>query len=150
MKKIQRWFQDLISRALGRVYYFIGASYRYFGNTYGLISEYEHAIDALSRAVTWNPNFAQAYMERGILFWREMDHPRRAIIDLTTAYTLDPSLAEARFNRGIAHQQLREYDQAMADFKAYLATGDHPYWREYAENMVRELQEWVYISDSAD
>jgi tetratricopeptide (TPR) repeat protein len=146
MKSIRRWLHTLVAR----IYYFIGASYRYFGNTYGLMSEYENAIDALSRAITWNPSFARAYMERGILYWREMDHPRRAIMDLTTAYTLDPSLAEARFNRGIAYQQLREYDRAIVEFKAYLATGNHPYWREYAESMIRELHEWAYKTEAAD
>jgi hypothetical protein len=43
----------------------------------------------------------------------------------------------------VAHQQLREYEEALADFRAYLAEGQHPYWREHAEKMIQELEEWV-------
>ena len=59
------------------------------------------------------------------------------------ALSLDPRLVEAQFNRAIAHQQLREYAEAIADFQAYLAVGEHPYWRVHAELMIRELSEWV-------
>jgi tetratricopeptide (TPR) repeat protein len=133
----------LVAHLLALFYFFLAESHRYFGNRYALKSEHQKAISALDRAIAHNPRFARAYMERGILYWREMDHPRRAILDLTLAYELDPNLIEARFNRGIAHQQLAEYAEATADFEAYLAEGRHPYWREYAETMIRELREWV-------
>lgn len=142
MNLVQRWTRA----ALAYFHYMLAASHRHFGNKYSLRPEYEQAVDAFTRAITYDPDFARAYMERGILFWRELDHPRRAVIDLTTAYELDATLIEARFNRGIAHQQLREYADALADFRAYLSQGDHPYWREYAENMIRELEEWIPTS----
>jgi tetratricopeptide (TPR) repeat protein len=137
--RLSRWG----ARGVARFYYLLSESHRYFGNRYNLKSEQEKAIQALDRAIAANPQYARAYMERGILYWREMDQPRRAILDLTLAYQLEPTLIEARFNRGIAHQQLREYAEAIADFEAYLAEGRHPYWREYAETMIRELKEWV-------
>ena len=136
---VRTWITLLRSRAT----YLLAGSYRHFGNKYHLLSEYEHAVEAFGRAIDLDPSFARAYMERGILYWREIDHPRRAILDLTRAYELDPTLIEARFNRGIAHQQLCEYNEAVEDFEAYLAQGDHPHWREYAESMLRELAEWV-------
>jgi tetratricopeptide (TPR) repeat protein len=139
MTLIRKW----TSLLLAYYYYMLAGSYRHFGNKYGLRAEHEKAIDAFTRAISHNPDFARAYMERGILYWREVDHPRRAILDLTRAYELDPGLSEARFNRGIAHQQLREYAEALADFRAYLAEGNHPHWREYAQSMIKELAEWV-------
>lgn len=135
--------KHLLSAAWARFQFMLALSYRHFGNQYGLKEEYERAIDAFNRAISHDPDFAQAYLQRGILYWREMDHPRKAIIDLTAAYVLNPSLSEARFNRGVAHQQLREYAEAVADFEAYLKEGDHPHWREYAETMIQELKEWT-------
>lgn len=123
--------------------YLLGLIRRYMGNASGSRWEYEAAIDAFTRALEWKPDFAQVYLDRGILYWRELDHPRRAIHDLTLALTLDPRLAEAQFNRAVAHQQLREYAEAIADYRAYLAIGEHPFWREHAESMIRELSEWV-------
>ena len=137
--KLNDWLRLLLSHS----YYLIGTMHRYWGNAYGLVEEHERAVDNFTRALGYDPNFAAVYLERGILYWRELNHPRRAIHDLTIAYTLDPHLSEARFNRAIAHQQLREYDQALADFQAYLAEGTHPYWRAHAETMIHELQEWM-------
>ncbi len=144
MTTIRKWAAML----LARFYYMLAGSYRHFGNKYGLRAEYEKAIDAFTRAISYKPDYARAYMERGILYWREVDHPRRAILDLTRAFELDPGLSEATFNRGIAHQQLREYEEALTDFRAYLLVGDHLHWREYAQNMIKELVEWV--SDAPD
>ena len=119
----------------------IGLTYRYWGNTYGLNTEYEKAIEHFTRALNYRPDHAKIYLDRGILYWRELDHPRRAIQDLNQALSLDPNLSEAQFNRAIAHQQLREYKEAIVDFQAYLRKGDHPYWREHAENMLKALQD---------
>jgi tetratricopeptide (TPR) repeat protein len=144
MARIRTWF----SLALARFTYMLAESYRHFGNKYHLESEYRRAIEAFTRAIAYRPDFAQAYLARGILYWREMDQPQLAIDDLTTAYELDATLIEARFNRGIAYQQLRAYGDAIADFRAYLVEGNHPHWRDYAERMLSELAEW--ISDAGD
>jgi tetratricopeptide (TPR) repeat protein len=136
---LHKWFKTLMAHS----HYLIGIVHRYAGNARGLQWEYEAAIDAFNRALEWKPDFAQVYLDRGILYWREIDHPRKAIHDLTLALHLDPSLVEAQFNRAIAHQQLREYAEAIADYRAYLTIGEHPYWREHAESMIRELSEWT-------
>jgi len=139
MNGLRQW----VHRLQSRFYYMLAASHRHFGNRYGLKREHEQAVEGYTRAIAHNPQHARAYLERGILYWRELDHPRRAVLDLSMAYELDSKLIEALFNRGIAHQQLREYAQAVADYRAYLAEGDHPHWREYAEKMIEELAEWV-------
>jgi tetratricopeptide (TPR) repeat protein len=146
MTRLRRWTHS----ALAYVNYMLATSHRHFGNKYGIREEYEKAVDAFTRAIAHNSHFARAYMERGILYWRELDHPRRAVIDLTTAYELDPTLIEARFNRGVAHQELREYSEALSDFRAYLSEGEHPYWREHAEKMIPELEEWIDTAASSD
>jgi tetratricopeptide (TPR) repeat protein len=135
---INRWYKALISY----IHYSIGLAHRYWGNAYGLRSEYEKAIAQFDRALSYKPDYAKVYLDRGILYWREIDHPRRAIQDLTQAMALNAALTEAQFNRAIAYQQLQEYDEAIADFKAYLQKGDHPFWLEHAESMVKELEEW--------
>ncbi len=146
LERVRLWSQWWISRG----YYFSGAMHRYVGNTHAVKVEYEKAIDDFTQAIHWDPNYAQVYLDRGILYWREMDHPRRAIQDLTIALTLSPTLNEAYFNRGIAYQQLREYDRAVAEFKTYLEVGQHPYWREFAQNMIKELSEWLPEADDGN
>ena len=144
MNRLSLWWQ----RVHARIHYAMALLHRYYGNRDHLPSEHMRAIEALNRAIACDPTNARAYLVRGILWWRELDHPRRAVLDLTEAYRLNPRLAEARFNRGVAYQQLREYDKAIADFEAYLEVGNHPYWREYAREMVEELRTWTH--DAAD
>ena len=145
LAKLKQWSTALMAYT----HYTLGLIHRYMGHAQGDDWEYEAAIDAFTRALDYNPNFARVYLDRGILYWREIDHPRKAIHDLTLAFTLDPGLVEAQFNRGVAHQQLREYTEAIADYEAYLAVGDHPFWREHAESMIRELSEWVPNAETA-
>ncbi len=135
---------------IARYFYSWGLSHRYVANAYGLEWEYSVAIRYLSKAIRWDPGFARAYLDRGILNWREMDDPRQALHDLTLAYEIDSDLIEARFNRGVAHQEMGAYDQAIADFEAYLEIGDHPHWREYAEAMIKELQLWVAQTENEE
>jgi tetratricopeptide (TPR) repeat protein len=146
MVQLRRW----CSTAMARFYYVLAEGYRYFGNRYYLQAEYQHAVDAYTRAIVHQPNYARAYMARGILNWREMGDPQGAILDLTRAYDLDATLIEARFNRGIAYQQLRAYGDAVADFQVYLDKGDHPHWRDYAERMLKELAGWVSDTEEGD
>ena len=133
--KLRGWGEWL----LARWYYGEGMTRRQRGNSTGAVLEYEAAVAAFDRALMLDPGFARAYLDRGTLYWRELDHPRKALLDLNQALALAPDLHEALFNRGVAHQQLGEYALAVADFRAYLAVGQHPYWREYAEKMVDEL-----------
>jgi len=146
VNRLQRWVRFVLSRC----YYLLAASHRHFGNQYSLTQEHESAVKDFTKAIAHNPEFARAYLERGILYWRELDRPRRAVLDFTMAYELDSRLIEARFNCGIAHQQLREYAEAIADYQAYLGEGDHPHWRVYAETMIRELAEWVPGSEDGE
>ncbi len=132
-----------LARQRARWFYLSGILHRYYGNSQGDFAEYETAVDQFTHALVLDPHFARAYLARGILYWREFDHPRKAIEDLNKALELKPSLDEALFNRGVARQQVHEYTQALEDFRAYLSTGVHPYWREYAEKMIVELSEWV-------
>lgn len=136
--KIRLWLQHL--RAIW--HYWLGAAHRHWGNTRGDVLEYEEAVRNFSLAIDLDPTMPQAYLDRGILYWRELNHPRKALLDLNQALELDPELHEARFNRGLAYQQLGEYQRARAEFLAYLDVGEHPHWLEYAEKMVEELGDW--------
>lgn len=137
-------------RLIARYHYGWGLSHRYVANTSGIESEYEVATRFFSRAIHWDPGFARAYLDRGILNWRELDDPRQAVHDLTLAQALDEELVEARFNRGVAYQEMGAYAKAIADFEAYLRVGVHPHWCEYAEAMIKELQPWITYNEDEE
>ncbi len=145
MIKLQSWYRRLCALW----HYWRGATYRHWANRTGDTSGYRAAALEFDLALDLDPTMVQAYLDRGILYWRELDHPRRAIMDLSRALDLRPDLHEARFNRGLAYQQLREYDRALEEFNAYVEVGEHPHWCEYARTMIEELHEWVEEEEHA-
>lgn len=132
---LRRWWMQRVARW----YHLRGAAHRHLGNARGDVWEHWAAVEDFTRALALDPTFGQAYLDRAILYWRELAEPQRAIDDSTAALAVAPTLHEALFNRGIAYQQLGDFAAAVADYRAYLVVGTHAYWRDYAERMLVEL-----------
>jgi len=134
---------------VARWYYLRGEAHRHLGNVRGDVWEHWAAVDDFTRALVLDPTLTQIYVDRGILYWRELGEPQKALCDFNAA--LAAHLADAAhpqgaayrdaalFNRGIAYQQLGDDAAALADFRAYLEVGTHLHWREYAQRMLVEL-----------
>ncbi len=106
---LHRWTKAVLSF----IHYNIGLVYRYWGNTYSLQSEYEKAVDHFNQALEHKPDYAKVYLDRGILYWRELDHPRRAIHDLTQALALNPGMDDSAVQSGYripAVERIQESD----------------------------------------
>ena len=67
------------------------------------------------QALKLDPNFALAYVNRGIVWHSRKDHDR-AIADFDAAIRLAPDNAAAYNNRGTALDAKGEFDRALADF----------------------------------
>ena len=119
--------------------YWIGIVYHYWGNAYGTVRAYQKAVLWYQRALALDASLTQARLDRGILYWRELDDPRAAISDFNYLLAQDAENEAARFNRAVAYQQLGDHKDASADFQAYLSIGQHPHRQEYAETMLMEL-----------
>ena len=68
----------------------------------------------LDKAIELNPEFAEAYNNRGLAYYRKSDYDR-AIIDLNKAIEIKPQYAEAYNNRSVAYYGKGDYDGAIAD-----------------------------------
>jgi tetratricopeptide (TPR) repeat protein len=126
---------------MSRLYRSLADAHRHFGNLYGNRQDHWLAIENYTRALVHDPAYTQAYYSRGVLYWREVDNPYRAIQDLSRVLELDERWADAYFNRAVAHRMRQEREQAVADFRAYLAYGDDEFWLGSAGRQLAELQE---------
>jgi len=110
---------------------------------YGLISrsrrKFEDAVDAYGQAIRLNPAMARAYLERGILRWRELGQPEQALSDLDATLQLRPDWPETLFWRAMAHHAHGDYPAAIADLSAYLASGDLT-WKDEAAKQLNLMQ----------
>ncbi len=129
-------------RAFWARWRFIRATFhRHWGNLGSGRIAYERAVDYFTRAIDLDPAFAEAYLQRGILYWREIQNYHRAARDLTRVLELEPGRSEALFNRAIAYQLRGDFDRAIDDFQKFLATAGDSQWRESAEIQLAGLRE---------
>ena len=78
-------------------------------------AELDPVLQDLTRAVERSPRTADAYLKRGLAYFKRRQFPL-AIRDFTRAIELDPDFAEAYHNRALAFGETGEYDRSMSDF----------------------------------
>jgi tetratricopeptide (TPR) repeat protein len=84
------------------------------GNFLMTLRQIDKAIENYSRAIKLNPNYTDAYKNRGIAY-REKGKYNRAITDFSTAIDLKPDDAEIYKSRGGAYGNKGNYECAIAD-----------------------------------
>lgn len=84
------------------------------GISYVLSSQYNDAIDALSKAIELNPKEGLSYELRGVAYFA-LGNYKQAIADYNKAIKLDPKFAMAYGGRGLTYYDLGNYKQAIDD-----------------------------------
>ena len=85
------------------------------GNFLMTLRQIDKAIEAYSRAIELNPNYAYAYNNRGIAYGQKGEFDR-AIADFDKAIEISSRYAEAYSNRGVAYSGKGEFDRAIEDY----------------------------------
>lgn len=78
--------------------------------------DYKGAIADYTEAIRLNPNFAEAYNNRGLVR-NELGDKQGALADYNTAIKINPNDAEAYNNRGIVRYELGDKLLAIADLQ---------------------------------
>jgi tetratricopeptide (TPR) repeat protein len=116
-----------------------GRVHRHYGIRSGDPREFQSAVESYARAIKLNPEMGVAFLERGILLWRELTRATHAIRDLSMALGLRPEWPEALFNRAMAYQAAGNYTAAAEDLTAYLALPGGG-WRDEASRQLAMIQ----------
>ena len=77
--------------------------------------DYDQAIADYTEAIRLNPEYAEAYCNRGVAYW-EKGNDDKAIADFTEAIRLNPEYARAYQNRGVAYGKKGENSKAKSDY----------------------------------
>ena len=84
------------------------------GNFLMMLRQMDGAIEAYSHVIKLNPNYANAYYNRGVAYYAKDDY-QNAINDYTKAMNLRPNDTKAYNNRGVAYCDNGDYQQAITD-----------------------------------
>ena len=93
--------------------------------------DYQQAIKDFDKAIELNPNLAEAYNNRGLVYGK-LGNLQQAIKDFDKAIELNPKYAEAYCWRGIAYVILYNRNQATNDLRIAARLGN-----EEAQNILR-------------
>jgi tetratricopeptide (TPR) repeat protein len=96
------------------------------------------AIGRLDQAIAINPQYFQAYIERGNVKDAIHDYPG-AIADYTSAISIDPKAAPAYYNRGTVLSQSGKHEAAIVDYKRAIAI--NPQYAQAYLNLANELDD---------
>lgn len=87
--------------------------------TYAAKQQWDLAIAARTKAIELSPNYAVAYLGRGVNYQRA-GQPEKAIKDFDQALKLNPKLAAAYSARGTTHLDGGRVEMALADYNQAL------------------------------
>jgi tetratricopeptide (TPR) repeat protein len=134
---------------------------------YGDIIRIEEAIKGYTQVIQLNPNLAEAYFERGMIYhfpWRysgsqstARKEAQASILDFTQAIRLNPDYAEAYFERGNSYYKLQEYQKSIYDYtqasqidpssiKSYCKRGDLYYKLGEKQKAIEDYAQVVWHS----
>ena len=76
----------------------------------------DKAISDITKAIELDPNLAEAYALRALLYQHQLEQPYLAIEDLSKAIELNPNDKDSYEQRAEIYKELGEYDLAQKDF----------------------------------
>lgn len=82
---------------------------------------YKQAEADFTQAIRLEPDYAQAYQNRGSLYAWDLDQQEQALADFTQLVQLEPENARAYFERGSTYVRLQRYAEAVSDFDRVIA-----------------------------
>jgi tetratricopeptide (TPR) repeat protein len=98
--------------------------YAYFlrGYLHGQFEKYSAELADYNRAISLNPNFAEAYRNRGALKFNNLKDYAGSFADFDKAIAIDSKFAEAYIGRALVKQQhLKDYKGALQDYNQAIA-----------------------------
>jgi tetratricopeptide (TPR) repeat protein len=121
------------------------------GKLYLLQKDYDKAIEYLQKAAKADTKNAQiyadlgaAYLEKGRLqleTGKGVEDLDRSLEYLKQALAIEPNLIEALFNRALVHQHQGLYEEARADWYAYLGKDSSSKWADEARENLKRLED---------
>jgi lipopolysaccharide biosynthesis regulator YciM len=104
------------------------------------VVESQRIDSLLARAISLDPKFAEAYLQRGMLYSGQTDFAK-AVAAYEKAIQANPRLSEAHYELGLAYKRVGRDADARREFQAYAQVQKAN--TEAAEQRRREIRQFV-------
>jgi tetratricopeptide (TPR) repeat protein len=119
--------------------------FRNLGAIFGKQGKHDEAIEMYKKAITLNPNYADAYYNLGVTL-QEIGKRDDAIRMFEKAIVLNPNYADSYNNLGVIFQEVGKMDEAIAMFTKVIAL--NPSYADAYNNLGVALKEAGNISEA--
>jgi len=123
-----------------RFFYNAATLSRFWGLRYHNSLFFKRAERQFSRALELDKGMEQAYLNRGILRYRELGDWAGAVQDFSTIIGQNPMHADAIFNRAMAYYHGGDYYDAAQNFAAYLQVAPDGRWAHTSNVQLHMLE----------
>jgi tetratricopeptide (TPR) repeat protein len=90
------------------------------GVNFANLGRYEEAVASYDRAIAINPDYVDAWHNRGNALFR-LNRKKEAVASYDKAIAINPDYVDAWNNRGVALHDLRRYEEAVASYDKAIA-----------------------------
>ena len=102
--------------------------------------DYNKAIDCYKKAIDFNPNYACAYNDLGIVYFY-LNQPEKAIEQFEKAIEIDPNYLGAYTNLALTYENLGNNQKAIEYWEKRIELSKkEDYWTKKAKERIRELK----------
>lgn len=101
------------------------------GKVYLAQDKADQAISEFNQSLSGNQNQAQVYNDLGVAWMVKKDFGR-SLESFNKALQLDGNLQEALFNRALCYEKQSRFEEAKADWNAYLTRDSNSQWANEA------------------
>jgi regulator of sirC expression with transglutaminase-like and TPR domain len=121
---------------LARFWYGVALAYRFHGLRSKRRRIFRQSERAFSRALHFDAELHAARFYRGLLYWRELHEPSRAVQDLSEVLTQTTHFPDSLFVRGMAHLEMTDYHAAADDLEIFLKIYPESRWADSARRQL--------------
>lgn len=113
----------------------------FYGKYYFATKDYKASIDNYDKAISVNPQYSDAYCERGVSKCMQGDC-NNGLKDMDQAIKIDPSNPKLYSKRGYTKIMLQKYDESILDFDTSLKI--KPNQKDYANKGLAYFNSKMY------